>query len=68
MAVVIGVNGGGRAAFHTLPAAGATRSECQIPDISAGTSARSGLDLVLLLSPETFIATHFFGIEATGSK
>lgn len=51
MVVVIEVNGGWPVAFHTLPAAGASKSEYQIPDISAGKSACSALDLVLLLSP-----------------
>lgn len=39
MAVVIEVNRGWPVAFHTLQAAGATKSEYQIPDISAGADA-----------------------------
>lgn len=48
MVVVIEVNISWSVAFHTLLADGDSKSEYQIPDISAGKSACFVLDLVLL--------------------
>lgn len=52
MVVVIEVNGGGLVALHTPPAAaGASESESQIADISAGASAGKPACSVLDSSP-----------------